>query len=134
MTTETNQLPNFSKTENFQSTMSSLNYGHVMEQAARDYQREMLLKEEKEGDASRRRNNNGVVVNLNEDDDEAFVERMQKKRLEELKNGTRMMKRRDAFTIIIILSLSLSLSLVRFSSLFYFLTLFYFSISRDVIY
>jgi len=88
MTTETNQLPNFSKTENFQSTMSSLNYGHVMEQAARDYQREMLLKEEKEGDASRRRNNNGVVVNLNEDDDEAFVERMQKKRLEELKNGT----------------------------------------------
>ena len=134
MTTETNQLPNFSKTENFQSTMSSLNYGHVMEQAARDYQREMLLKEEREGDASRRRNNNGVVVNLNEDDDEAFVERMQKKRLEELKNGTRMMKRRDAFTIIIILSLSLSLSLVRFSSLFYFLTLFYFSISRDVIY
>jgi thiol-disulfide isomerase/thioredoxin len=111
MTTETNQLPNFSKTENFQSTMSSLNYGHVMEQAARDYQREMLLKEEKEGDASRRRNNNGVVVNLNEDDDEAFVERMQKKRLEELKNGTRMRKRRDAFTIIIILSLSLSLSL-----------------------
>ena len=89
MTTETNQLPNFSKTENFQSTMSSLNYGHVMEQAARDYQREMLLKEEKEGVASRRRNNNGVVVNLNEDDDEAFVERMQKKRLEELKNGTR---------------------------------------------
>jgi thiol-disulfide isomerase/thioredoxin len=111
MTTETNQLPNFSKTENFQSTMSSLNYGHVMEQAARDYQREMLLKEEKEGDASRRRNNNGVVVNLNEDDDEAFVERMQKKRLEELKNGTRMRKRRDAFTIIIILSFSLSLSL-----------------------
>lgn len=123
MTTETNQLPNFSKTENFQSTMSSLNYGHVMEQAARDYQREMLLKEEKEGDASRRRNNTGVVVNLNEDDDEALVERMQKKRLEELKNGTlccaRMMKRRDRCFYYHRYSLSLSLS----RAIFFFLLL-----------
>ena len=36
----------FSKSENFQSTMSSLNYGHVMERAARDYQKEILEKED----------------------------------------------------------------------------------------
>ena len=39
----------FSKSENFQSTMSSLNYGHVMERAARDYQKEILEKEKFSG-------------------------------------------------------------------------------------
>ena len=81
--------PTFSKTENFQSTMSSLNYGHVMERAARDYQREMMMREEEEEE--KRRKTTTVSVNVLDeggDDDEEFVRRMQKKRLEQLKNGT----------------------------------------------
>ena len=81
--------PTFSKTENFQSTMSSLNYGHVMERAARDYQREMMMQEEEEEE--KRRKTTTVSVNVLDeggDDDEEFVRQMQKKRLEQLKNGT----------------------------------------------
>ena len=82
--------PTFSKTENFQSTMSSLNYGHVMERAARDYQREMMMQEEEEEEEKRRKTTTVSVNVLDEggDDDEEFVRRMQKKRLEQLKNGT----------------------------------------------
>ena len=83
--------PTFSKTENFQSTMSSLNYGHVMERAARDYQREMMMQEEEEEEEEKRRKTTTVSVNVLDeggDDDEEFVRQMQKKRLEQLKNGT----------------------------------------------
>ena len=69
--------------------MSSLNYGHVMERAARDYQREMMMQEEEEEE--KRRKTTAVSVNVLDeggDDDEEFVRQMQKKRLEQLKNGT----------------------------------------------
>ena len=69
--------------------MSSLNYGHVMERAARDYQREMMMQEEEEEE--KRRKTTTVSVNVLDeggDDDEEFVRQMQKKRLEQLKNGT----------------------------------------------
>ena len=58
---------------------SSLNYGHVMERAARDYQEEMMKKKKK-----RRERKTTVSVNVLDeggDDDEEFVRRMQKKRL-----------------------------------------------------
>ena len=66
--------PTFSKTENFQSTMSSLNYGHVMERAARDYQIDMMMREEEEEE--KRRKTTTVSVNVLDeggDDDEEFV-------------------------------------------------------------
>ena len=81
----------FSKSENFQSTMSSLNYGHVMERAARDYQKEILEKEDFDKDdlISRRRRNNTINLNEEEEMDEDSVQQeMKEKRLEELKNGT----------------------------------------------
>ncbi len=81
----------FSKSENFQSTMSSLNYGHVMERAARDYQKEILEKEDTDKDdlISRRRRNNAINLNEEEEMDEDSVQQeMKEKRLEELKNGT----------------------------------------------
>lgn len=81
----------FSKSENFQSTMSSLNYGHVMERAARDYQKEILEKEDCDKDdlISRRRRNNTINLNEEEEMDEDSVQQeMKEKRLEELKNGT----------------------------------------------
>ncbi len=71
--------------------MSSLNYGHVMERAARDYQREMMMQEEEEEEEEKRRKTTTVSVNVLDeggDDDEEFVRQMQKKRLEQLKNGT----------------------------------------------
>jgi len=84
--------PTFSKTENFQSTMSSLNYGHVMERAARDYQREMMMQEEEEEEEKRRKTTTVSVNVLDEggDDDEEFVRQMQKKRLEQLKNAQKL--------------------------------------------
>jgi len=50
--------------------MSSLNYGHVMERAARDYQKEILEKEDFDEDdlLSRRRRNN--TINLNNEEEE----------------------------------------------------------------
>ena len=81
----------FSKSENFQSTMSSLNYGHVMERAARDYHKEILEKEDTDKDdlISRRRRNNAINLNEEEEMDEDSVQQeMKEKRLEELKNGT----------------------------------------------
>ena len=82
----------FSKSENFQSTMSSLNYGHVMERAARDYQREILEKEDFDEDdlLSRRRRNNTINLNNEEEemDEDSVQQEMKEKRLEELKNGT----------------------------------------------
>ena len=83
----------FSKSENFQSTMSSLNYGHVMERAARDYQKEILEKEDFDEDdlTSRRRRNNTINLNNEEEemDEDSVQQEMKEKRLEELKNGTR---------------------------------------------
>ena len=83
----------FSKSENFQSTMSSLNYGHVMERAARDYQKEILEKEDIDKDdlLSRRRRNNTINLNNEEEemDEDSVQQEMKEKRLEELKNGTR---------------------------------------------
>ncbi len=82
----------FSKSENFQSTMSSLNYGHVMERAARDYQKEILEKEDFDKDdlISRRRRNNTINLNNEEEemDEDSVQQEMKEKRLEELKNGT----------------------------------------------
>ena len=82
----------FSKSENFQSTMSSLNYGHVMERAARDYQKEILEKEDFDEDdlTSRRRRNNTINLNNEEEemDEDSVQQEMKEKRLEELKNGT----------------------------------------------
>ena len=82
----------FSKSENFQSTMSSLNYGHVMERAARDYQKEILEKEDIDKDdlLSRRRRNNTINLNNEEEemDEDSVQQEMKEKRLEELKNGT----------------------------------------------
>ena len=82
----------FSKSENFQSTMSSLNYGHVMERAARDYQKEILEKEDFDEDdlLSRRRRNNTINLNNEEEemDEDSVQQEMKEKRLEELKNGT----------------------------------------------
>ena len=82
----------FSKSENFQSTMSSLNYGHVMERAARDYQKEILEKEDTDKDdlLSRRRRNNTINLNNEEEemDEDSVQQEMKEKRLEELKNGT----------------------------------------------
>ena len=81
----------FSKSENFQSTMSSLNYGHVLERAARDYQKEILEKGDFDEDdlISRRRRNNTINLNEEEEMDEDSVQQeMKEKRLEELKNGT----------------------------------------------
>ena len=82
----------FSKSENFQSTMSSLNYGHVMERAARDYQKEILEKEDFDEDdlISRRRRNNTINLNNEEEemDEDSVQQEMKEKRLEELKNGT----------------------------------------------
>jgi len=95
MTTPTTPTSLFSKSENFQSTMSSLNYGHVMERAARDYQREILEKEDTEDDLSRRRRRNNATINLNEEeeDDDSVQQMMKEKRLEALKNGTTTNKR-----------------------------------------
>ena len=82
----------FSKSENFQSTMSSLNYGHVMERAARDYQKGILEKEDFDEDdlTSRRRRNNTINLNNEEEemDEDSVQQEMKEKRLEELKNGT----------------------------------------------
>ena len=90
MTTTKND--GFSKSENFQSTMSSLNYGHVMERAARDYQKEILEKEDFDEDdlTSRRRRNNTINLNNEEEemDEDSVQQEMKEKRLEELKNGT----------------------------------------------
>ena len=90
MTTTKND--GFSKSENFQSTMSSLNYGHVMERAARDYQKEILEKEDFDEDdlISRRRRNNTINLNNEEEemDEDSVQQEMKEKRLEELKNGT----------------------------------------------
>ena len=90
MTTTKND--GFSKSENFQSTMSSLNYGHVMERAARDYQKEILEKEDFDKDdlISRRRRNNTINLNNEEEemDEDSVQQEMKEKRLEELKNGT----------------------------------------------
>jgi len=84
----------FSKSENFQSTMSSLNYGHVMERAARDYQKEILEKEEFDEDdlTSRRRRNNTINLNNEEEemDEDSVQQEMKEKRLEELKNEQKL--------------------------------------------
>ena len=67
--------------------MSSLNYGHVMERAARDYQKEILEKEDIDKDdlLSRRRRNNTITLNNEEEEmDEDSSKKMKEKRLEEL--------------------------------------------------
>lgn len=74
--------------QKFNSTMSSLNYGTVMEQAARDYQKEILTNDGGENPKQKSSKYDSVDLRkLNEDDCGDLEEELRKKRLEQLKNG-----------------------------------------------